>query len=146
MFPNLPFLLQSMAWPLALLLAWVLGERLRKRGFAVEYIRAEGAPGDKDSHPRINVVARYEGESGGETVHFNGHIDVVEPGPGWTHDPFGAEIDPLNHKKVGERSIVLHRAARLEDLEACPGIGPAAARRIHEHFHPGAVAPRGRKG
>jgi succinyl-diaminopimelate desuccinylase len=73
--------------------ARVLGERLRKRGFVVEYIRAEGAPGDKDSHPRINVVARFEGEPGGETVHFNGHIDVVEPGPGWTHDPFGAEID-----------------------------------------------------
>ena len=38
--------------------ARVLGERLRKRGFAVEYIRANGAPGDKDSHPRVNVVAR----------------------------------------------------------------------------------------
>ncbi len=73
--------------------ARVLGERLRKRGFAIEYIRAEGAPGDKDSHPRINVVARYQGSiSGGENVHFNGHIDVVEPGPGWTHDPFAAEV------------------------------------------------------
>ena len=28
--------------------ARLLGERLRKRGFAVEYLRAEGAPGDKD--------------------------------------------------------------------------------------------------
>jgi len=73
--------------------ARVLGERLRKRGFAIEYIRADGAPGDKDSHPRINVVARYQGSmSGGENVHFNGHIDVVEPGPGWTHDPFAAEV------------------------------------------------------
>lgn len=73
--------------------ARVLGERLRKRGFTVQYLRAEGAPGDKDSHPRINVVARFEGEPGGETVHFNGHIDVVEAGSGWTHDPFGAKID-----------------------------------------------------
>jgi len=73
--------------------ARVLGERLRKRGFAIEYLRADGAPGDKDSHPRINVVARYQGSiSGGENVHFNGHIDVVEPGPGWTHDPFAAEV------------------------------------------------------
>ena len=73
--------------------ARVLGERLRKRGFAIEYIRAEGAPGDKDSHPRINVVARYQGAMpGGENVHFNGHIDVVEPGPGWTHDPFAAAV------------------------------------------------------
>jgi excinuclease ABC subunit C len=34
------------------------------------------------------------------------------------------------------------RQAGLADLEACPGIGPAVARRIHEHFHPGAAAPR----
>ncbi len=73
--------------------ARVLGERLRKRGFTIEYIRADGAPGDKDSHPRVNMVARLEGESGGECVHFNGHIDVVEPGPGWTHDPFAANVD-----------------------------------------------------
>lgn len=73
--------------------ARVLGERLRKRGFAIEYIRGEGAPGDKDSHPRINVVARYQGSlPGGENVHFNGHIDVVEAGPGWTHDPFAATV------------------------------------------------------
>lgn len=72
--------------------ARLLGERLRKRGFTVEYLRAEGAPGDKDSHPRVNMVARYEGQGSGECVHFNGHIDVVEPGPGWTEDPFGAQV------------------------------------------------------
>ena len=69
-----------------------LGERLQKKGFAVEYLRAEGAPGDRDSHPRVNVVARFEGSGGGECVHFNSHIDVVEAGPGWTTDPFGADV------------------------------------------------------
>ena len=69
-----------------------LGERLQKKGFAVEYMRAEGAPGDRDSHPRVNVVARFEGSGGGECVHFNSHIDVVEAGPGWTTDPFGADV------------------------------------------------------
>ena len=72
--------------------ARLLGERLQKRGFAVEYVRAEGAPGDRNSHPRVNVVARYEGSSTGECVHFNSHIDVVEAGPGWTTEPFGAEV------------------------------------------------------
>jgi len=72
--------------------ARLLGERLSQRGFAVEYIRAEGAPGDRNSHPRVNVVARYEGTSAGECVHFNSHIDVVEAGPGWTTEPFGAEV------------------------------------------------------
>ena len=65
-----------------------LGERLRKRGFQVEYVRAEGAPGDTDALPRINVIARWEGASPGPCVHFNSHIDVVEAGQGWTVPPF----------------------------------------------------------
>jgi len=65
-----------------------LGERLRRRGFSVEYLRAEGAPGDTDAHPRINVVARWESGRPGPCVHFNSHIDVVEPGEGWTVPPF----------------------------------------------------------
>lgn len=73
-----------------------LGERLQKRGFAVEYIRALGAPGDSDRYPRTNVVARFEGKGGssggGECVHFNSHIDVVEVGSGWTMAPFGGEV------------------------------------------------------
>ena len=54
-----------------------IGDRLRKRGFDVEYVRAEGAPGDSDAYPRINVIARHEGSIPGPCVHFNGHIDVV---------------------------------------------------------------------
>lgn len=72
--------------------ARLLGERLERRGFAVEYIRAQGAPGDSDSHPRTNVVARLAGQGSGECVHFNSHIDVVEVGPGWTTAPFGGEV------------------------------------------------------
>ncbi len=71
--------------------ARLLGERLRQRGFKIEYIRALGAPGDDDAHPRINVVARRVGSRPGPCVHFNSHIDVVEAGSGWTFDPFGGE-------------------------------------------------------
>ena len=70
--------------------ARLVGERLAARGFTVEYVRAHGAPGDSDRHPRLNVVARWRGQSDGECVHFNSHIDVVEAGPGWTFDPFAA--------------------------------------------------------
>jgi succinyl-diaminopimelate desuccinylase len=69
-----------------------IGERLRKRGFGVEYIRGEGTPGDSDRYPRTNVVARFDGRSPGPTVHFNSHIDVVEAGDGWTVDPFGGVV------------------------------------------------------
>jgi len=69
-----------------------IGDRLRKRGFSVEYVRGVGTPGDNDRYPRTNVVARIEGRSPGPAVHFNSHIDVVETGQGWTVDPFGGEV------------------------------------------------------
>lgn len=69
-----------------------LADRLARSGFAVELIRAEGAPADSTKHPRWNVVARHEGTRPGECVHFNSHHDVVEVGHGWTTDPFGAEV------------------------------------------------------
>src|SRR6056297_29856 len=69
-----------------------LDQRLTKAGFATEMIRAHGAPGDSDRHPRWNIVARREGTRPGARVHFNSHIDVVEVGHGWTVDPFGGEL------------------------------------------------------
>ncbi|HUO92589.1 MAG TPA: acetylornithine deacetylase/succinyl-diaminopimelate desuccinylase family protein [Rhizomicrobium sp.] len=69
-----------------------VGKRLARRGFAIEYVRAEGAPGDSDKYPRINVIARHEGKGPGPCVHFNGHLDVVQTGAGWTVDPFGGVV------------------------------------------------------
>ncbi|MBF9048038.1 acetylornithine deacetylase/succinyl-diaminopimelate desuccinylase family protein [Rhodobacterales bacterium LSUCC0031] len=67
----------------------MLGARLSAKGFVVELIRAHGAPADSDGYPRWNMVARYAGGQPGDCVHFNSHHDVVEPGHGWTVDPFG---------------------------------------------------------
>ncbi len=72
--------------------AELLGERLRRRGFEVSYIRGEDTPGDSDIYPRTNVIARKEGRRPGPCVHFNSHIDVVEVGFGWSRDPFGGEV------------------------------------------------------
>jgi succinyl-diaminopimelate desuccinylase len=69
-----------------------IGERLRARGFSVDYVRAAGTPGDSEQYPRINVVARSSGTSPGPCVHFNSHIDVVQSGSGWTLDPFAAGV------------------------------------------------------
>jgi succinyl-diaminopimelate desuccinylase len=69
-----------------------IGDRLRERGFAVDYVRASGTPGDSERHPRINVIARRAGAAAGPCVHFNGHIDVVQAGGGWTMDPFAAVV------------------------------------------------------
>jgi len=69
-----------------------IGNRLKNRGFSIEYVRAYGAPGDSADYPRYNVIARYETGRHGPCVHFNSHIDVVETGDGWTKDPFAAEL------------------------------------------------------
>jgi len=37
------------------------------------------------------IVRRHYGE-GGRTIALNAHGDVVPPGEGWTHDPYGGEI------------------------------------------------------
>lgn len=65
-----------------------LGARLARSGAAVEYVRGLGEPDDTDLHPRLNVIGRIEGRAPGPCVHFNGHIDVVEAGLGWTLPPF----------------------------------------------------------
>jgi acetylornithine deacetylase/succinyl-diaminopimelate desuccinylase family protein len=56
------------------------------RRLGIEPVVQEVAPG------RPNVLVRLEGTQPGPHLIFNGHIDVVPPGPGWTVDPYGAEI------------------------------------------------------
>ncbi len=40
-----------------------------------------------------NLIVRRRYGAGGRTVALNAHGDVVPPGEGWTHDPYGGEID-----------------------------------------------------
>ena len=96
-----------------------VGERLAKRGFAVEYVRALGAPGDSDRHPRVNVVARWQGHSAGECVHFNSHIDVVEAGSGWHFDPFGGEVA---HGRVYGRGSCDMKGGLASSIIACEAL------------------------
>src|SRR5260221_5881236 len=74
-----------------------MGEHLSTLGYSVEYIDltpaevAELAPYG-DSQPRSNVIGRLAGAQTGPVLHFNGHIDVVPPGEGWTVAPFGGDV------------------------------------------------------
>ncbi|WP_342077643.1 acetylornithine deacetylase/succinyl-diaminopimelate desuccinylase family protein [Yoonia sp. SS1-5] len=70
-----------------------LARRLTQSGFETELIRAVGTPGDSDTYPRWNIIARREGCHPGPCVHFNSHTDVVEVGNGWTKDPFGGALE-----------------------------------------------------
>ncbi|MBS0291017.1 MAG: M20/M25/M40 family metallo-hydrolase [Proteobacteria bacterium] len=40
-----------------------------------------------------NLIVRRPYGQGGRTVALNAHGDVVPPGEGWTHEPYGAEIE-----------------------------------------------------
>jgi succinyl-diaminopimelate desuccinylase len=40
-----------------------------------------------------NLIVRREYGDGGRRVALNAHGDVVPPGDGWAHDPYGAEIE-----------------------------------------------------
>lgn len=70
-----------------------LAARLLAVGFAVQFVRAVGAPGDCEAYPRWNLIARIDSGRAGDCVHFNSHHDVVEVGHGWTRDPFGGAMD-----------------------------------------------------
>ena len=72
--------------------ARLIGGRLQRQGFAVEYFEAEGRSEHTPDHPRLNVVGARAGEGKGPVVHINGHFDVVPAGEGWTVDPFGGEV------------------------------------------------------
>jgi acetylornithine deacetylase/succinyl-diaminopimelate desuccinylase-like protein len=39
-----------------------------------------------------NLIVRRRFGEGGQTIALNAHGDVVPPGEGWTHDPYGGEI------------------------------------------------------
>ncbi len=69
-----------------------LKARLSMRDFTIDLVRAEQALGDSDRFPRWNIIARHQGSKPGECVHFNSHTDVVEPGDGWTVDPFAGVV------------------------------------------------------
>ena len=51
-----------------------------------------------------NLVVRRRYAKGGRVVALNAHGDVVPPGEGWTHDPYGAQV--VDGKLYGRASAV----------------------------------------
>ena len=70
-----------------------LAHRLERGSFTVKLLRAHGSPGDSETYPRWNLIARHSTGRPGDCVHFNSHHDVVEVGHGWTRDPFGGAVE-----------------------------------------------------
>ena len=71
---------------------------------AAELFATMGLPADKHPVPLglvsaaglqsiTNLIVRRTYGPGGKTIALNAHGDVVPPGEGWTHDPYGGEIE-----------------------------------------------------
>jgi succinyl-diaminopimelate desuccinylase len=77
--------------------AHYIGNLLASLGYHVQYQEltrdevAELAPYG-EGMPRTNVIGRLPGSQARPLLHFNGHMDVVPAGPGWSDDPFSGEI------------------------------------------------------
>jgi succinyl-diaminopimelate desuccinylase len=72
--------------------AQFIADKLRESGYEVSFIEAAGLAECTPEHPRTNVIGHLPGSRFHPTLHFNGHIDVVPPGAGWTLDPFSADL------------------------------------------------------
>jgi len=72
--------------------AHVIGDRLDRFGFDVDYVTAQGRPEHTRTHPRVNVIGTLAGARSNPRVHLNGHFDVVPVGDEWTVDPFGGLV------------------------------------------------------
>lgn len=51
-----------------------------------------------------NLIVRRAYDTGGPVIALNAHGDVVPPGEGWTHDPYGGEV--VDGKLYGRASAV----------------------------------------
>ena len=87
------------------------------------------------------IVRRPFGASGqdGPTIALNAHGDVVPPGEGWQHDPYGAEV--VDGKLYGRASAVSKSdfatytfALRALEALASQASAPALRGRVELHF------------
>ncbi len=82
-----------------------MAELLTELGFEVEKHAVPAADVQAAGMQSItNLIVRHCFSAGGPTIALNAHGDVVPPGEGWTHEPYGAEI--ADGKLYGRASAV----------------------------------------
>ncbi|MBP9088441.1 MAG: acetylornithine deacetylase/succinyl-diaminopimelate desuccinylase family protein [Kofleriaceae bacterium] len=72
--------------------AELIGRRYQLLGYETVQIAANDHPDHSRRYPRVNVIGRLRGSGPGPCLHYNGHLDVVPAGAGWTVDPFAAVV------------------------------------------------------
>ena len=81
-----------------------------------------------------NLIVRRRYAAGGKTIALNAHGDVVPPGEGWTHDPYGGEV--VDGKLYGRASAVSKSdfASYTFATRAIESIGAALQGAVELHF------------
>jgi succinyl-diaminopimelate desuccinylase len=105
--------------------AQFIGDKLKEFGYEVNFIEAFGRPECSPEHPRVNVIGHLNGARSHPTLHFNGHLDVVPPGNGWTLDPFAAE---LRDGRIYGRGVTDQKVGIAASLFAVEAIRRAGVR------------------
>jgi succinyl-diaminopimelate desuccinylase len=100
-----------------------IGEHLSALGYAIEYV--ELAPEEVEELapygeglPRINVIGRLAGGQAAPVLHFNGHMDVVPAGSGWSRPPFGGDVQSGRIYGRGASDMKGGIAAQIYAIEA----------------------------
>lgn len=81
-----------------------------------------------------NLIVRHEFGPGGPTIALNAHGDVVPPGDGWTHDPYGGEV--VDGKLYGRAAAVSKSdfATYTFALRALAAAAPPRQGAVELHF------------
>ena len=106
-------------------------------GFGYEAERhavPEGTVRDYGLASITNLIVRRRFADGGPTVALNAHGDVVPPGEGWTHPPYGAAIE--DGKLYGRAAAVSKSdfATYTFALRAIEALGAPLAGAVELHF------------
>ncbi len=104
-----------------------LGLRVERHPVPAERVRACGL------QSITNLIVR-ERFGPGRTIALNAHGDVVPPGPGWTHDPYGGDI--VDGKLYGRAAAVSKSdfATYTYALLALKALGVELAGSVELHF------------
>ena len=110
-------------------------ELLRAWGWEVEAFRIPEAEVRAAGLQSItNLIVRRRYGDGGPTIALNAHGDVVPPGEGWTHDPYGGEIE--DGKMYGRATAVskCDFATFTHAVRALESVAPPERGCVELHF------------
>jgi len=105
-----------------------MGLATEKHAVPADAVRAQGMVSI------TNLIVRRKFQAGGPVIALNAHGDVVPPGEGWSHDPYGGEVD---HGRLYGRAAAVSKsdfATYTFALRALESLGVPLKGGVELHF------------